>query len=36
MRGHWLQQPGFAIATPVSVRVVEGCLALSAAGEKAD
>ncbi|MDO3384916.1 SymE family type I addiction module toxin [Gilvimarinus sp. SDUM040013] len=31
----WLEQAGFAIDTPVSVRVMEGCLVLIAAGDKA-
>lgn len=36
LRGHWLEQAGFAIDTPVSVRVMDGCLVLIAAGDKAD
>ncbi|MET0108588.1 MAG: SymE family type I addiction module toxin [Candidatus Thiodiazotropha sp.] len=30
MKGHWLDQAGFAIDTPVTVRVMEGCLVLTA------
>ncbi len=30
MKGHWLQQAGFEIDTPVKVRVMEGCLVLTA------
>jgi toxic protein SymE len=29
LKGHWLQQAGFAIDTPVTVRVMEGCLVLT-------
>ncbi|MFV0477650.1 MAG: SymE family type I addiction module toxin [Parahaliea sp.] len=36
LRGHWLEQAGFAIDVPVTVRVMEGCLVLIAAGDKAD
>jgi hypothetical protein len=30
MKGHWLDQAGFTIDTPVTVRVMEGCLVLIA------
>jgi hypothetical protein len=30
MKGHWLDQAGFAIDTPVTVRVMDGCLVLTA------
>jgi len=30
MRGHWLQQSGFEIDTPVKIRVMDGCLVLTA------
>jgi toxic protein SymE len=30
LKGHWLQQAGFTIDTPVKVRVMEGCLVLIA------
>ncbi|MBL1276435.1 MAG: type I toxin-antitoxin system SymE family toxin [Ectothiorhodospiraceae bacterium] len=30
LKGHWLQQAGFEINTPVKVRVMEGCLVLTA------
>ena len=30
LKGHWLQQAGFAINTPVKVRVMDGCLVLTA------
>jgi hypothetical protein len=30
MKGHWLDQAGFSIDTPVTVRVMEGCLVLTA------
>ncbi|MBL1275077.1 MAG: type I toxin-antitoxin system SymE family toxin [Ectothiorhodospiraceae bacterium] len=30
MKGHWLQQAGFEINTPVKVRVMEGCLVITA------
>lgn len=36
LKGHWLDQAGFAIDTPVSVRVMEGCLVLIAACDEAD
>ena len=29
LKGHWLIQAGFAIDTPVTVRVMEGCLVLT-------
>jgi len=29
LKGHWLQQAGFAINTPVKVRVMDGCLVLT-------
>ena len=29
MKGHWLQQAGFEIDTPVKVRVMDGCLVLT-------
>jgi hypothetical protein len=29
MKGHWLDQAGFTINTPVTVRVMEGCLVLT-------
>ena len=29
MKGHWLDQAGFSIDTPVTVRVMEGCLVLT-------
>lgn len=28
-KGHWLQQAGFEINTPVKVRVMNGCLVLT-------
>ncbi|ODB85662.1 hypothetical protein A3194_12575 [Candidatus Thiodiazotropha endoloripes] len=30
MKGHWLDQAGFSIDTPITVRVMEGCLVLTA------
>lgn len=30
MKGKWLEQAGFAIHTPVTVRVMKGCLVLTA------
>ena len=30
LKGHWLQQAGFEIDTPVTVRVMDGCLVLTA------
>lgn len=30
LKGHWLDQAGFAIDVPVTVRVMEGCLVLTA------
>lgn len=29
LKGHWLQRAGFEIDTPVTVRVMEGCLVLT-------
>jgi endo-1,4-beta-D-glucanase Y len=29
LKGHWLDQAGFSIDTPVRVRVMEGCLVLT-------
>jgi toxic protein SymE len=29
MKGHWLDQAGFSIDTPVTVRVMDGCLVLT-------
>jgi len=29
LKGHWLQQAGFEINTPVKIRVMEGCLVLT-------
>jgi len=29
LKGHWLKQAGFEIDTPVTVRVMEGCLVLT-------
>ena len=29
LKGHWLQQAGFEINTPVKVRVMSGCLVLT-------
>lgn len=29
MKGHWLQQAGFEINTPVKIRVMDGCLVLT-------
>ncbi|MCU7917737.1 MAG: type I toxin-antitoxin system SymE family toxin [Candidatus Thiodiazotropha sp. (ex Epidulcina cf. delphinae)] len=29
MQGRWLEQAGFAIHTPIKVRVMEGCLVLT-------
>ncbi len=29
LKGHWLIQAGFAIDTPVTVRVMEGCLVVT-------
>lgn len=31
LKGHWLIQAGFAIDSPVRVRVMEGCLVLTVA-----
>ena len=28
-KGHWLDQAGFGIDTPVTIRVMEGCLVLT-------
>jgi toxic protein SymE len=36
LRGHWLDRAGFGIDVPVTVRVMEGCLVLTAAGDQAD
>lgn len=30
LKGHWLAKAGFAIDAPVTVRVMEGCLVLTA------
>lgn len=30
LKGHWLEKAGFEINTPVTVRVMEGCLVLTA------
>ena len=30
MKGHWLRQAGFEIDTPIKVRVMDGCLVLTA------
>ncbi|WP_371877078.1 SymE family type I addiction module toxin [Microbulbifer sp. 2205BS26-8] len=30
MRGHWLERAGFVVDTPIKVRVMEGCLVLTA------
>jgi toxic protein SymE len=30
LKGHWLQQAGFEINTPVKIRVMHGCLVLTA------
>ncbi len=30
LKGHWLDKAGFAIDVPVTVRVMEGCLVLTA------
>jgi len=32
VKGHWLQQAGFKIDTPVRIRVMEGCLVMTAEG----
>ena len=29
MTGHWLQQAGFSINTPLKIRVTEGCLVIT-------
>lgn len=29
LKGHWLQQAGFEINTPVKVKVMDGCLVLT-------
>jgi len=31
IRGQWLEQAGFTIQTPVTVRVMDGCLVLTVA-----
>jgi toxic protein SymE len=33
LKGHWLQQAGFEINTPVKVRVMNGCLVLTTTDE---
>ena len=30
LKGHWLERAGFEIGAPISVRVMEGCLVLTA------
>lgn len=30
LKGHWLEQAGFTINTPVTIRVMQGCLVLTA------
>jgi len=30
LKGHWLDKAGFGIDVPVTVRVMEGCLVLTA------
>ena len=30
MKGHWLRQAGFEIGTPIKIRVMDGCLVLTA------
>lgn len=30
LKGHWLRQAGFEINTPVKIRVMQGCLVLTA------
>jgi hypothetical protein len=35
LKGYWLQQAGFAINTPVKVRVIDGCLVLTTTDEPA-
>jgi toxic protein SymE len=30
LKGHWLEQAGFAINSPVTIRVMQGCLVLTA------
>jgi toxic protein SymE len=30
LKGHWLNQAGFEISTPVKIRVMHGCLVLTA------
>ena len=35
MKGHWLKKAGFDINTPIKVRVMEGCLVLTAEPETA-
>jgi len=32
LKGHWLEKAGFEIDTPVTVRVMAGCLVLIAEG----
>jgi toxic protein SymE len=29
LKGHWLEQAGFAIDSPVTIRVMRGCLVLT-------
>ena len=36
LKGHWLDQAGFSIDTPVTVRVMEGCLVLTAEQQTAN
>jgi len=35
LKGHWLDQAGFSIDTPVTVRVMKGCLVLTTEQQKA-
>jgi hypothetical protein len=30
LKGHWLEQAGFNVDTPVTIRVMQGCLVLTA------
>lgn len=34
LKGHWLDQAGFSIDAPVTVRVMEGCLVLTTEQQK--
>ncbi len=32
LKGHWLQQAGFVIDMPITVRVMEGCIVITVEG----